>query len=73
MKVAIDTDRCRGHGICWGRCPEVFNLTDYGYAVVLVDEVPVELEGAVTDAVRHCPERAIAAEEVRGGSAPPPG
>lgn len=59
MRVEVDADRCRGHGVCWGLCPEVFELTDDGYAVVLVDEVPAEHEAVVLDAVRQCPERAI--------------
>jgi ferredoxin len=59
VKVAVDVDRCKGHGICWSLCPEVFDLTDDGYAEVLVDEVPAEHEAAVEQAVRQCPERAI--------------
>ena len=59
MKVAVDDDRCRGHGVCWSLCPSVFDLTDEGFAVVLVDEVPAEHEEAVRQAVDHCPERAI--------------
>jgi ferredoxin len=61
VKVEVDTDRCRGHGVCMSLCPQVFDLTDDGYATVLVDEVPAELEAVVADAVRHCPERAITA------------
>ncbi len=63
MKVEIDTDRCRGHGVCWSLCPQVFDLLDDGYATVLVDEVPAEHEAAVRDAVQHCPERAISAHD----------
>ena len=59
MKVEIDDDRCRGHGVCWSLCPQVFDLTDDGYAVVLVAEVPAEHERVVEDAVSHCPEHAI--------------
>jgi len=33
MKVKVDDDRCRGHGICWSLCPEVFTLTDDGPAI----------------------------------------
>lgn len=44
MKAVVDTDRCRGHGICWSICPEVFDLTDDGYAEVLTPEVPAEYE-----------------------------
>ena len=59
MNVAVDDDRCRGHGVCTTYCPEVFTLTDDGYAVVEVTEVPAEFEEAVQAAVRSCPERAI--------------
>ncbi len=59
MRVNVDSDRCRGHGVCWSLCPQVFELTDDGYSVVLVDDVPVELEDAVRAAVLQCPERAI--------------
>jgi ferredoxin len=63
MKVSIDDDQCKGHGVCWGLCPQVFDLLDDGYAVVLVDEVPPELEDVVGDAVRRCPEHAISITE----------
>jgi ferredoxin len=59
MKVAVDADRCRGHGICGSLCPEVFELTDDGYTVVTVPEVPAEHEDAVRTAAASCPERAI--------------
>lgn len=61
MKVTVDADRCRGHAVCWGLCPEVFTLTDDGYAVVREPEVPAEFEDAVRAAVRQCPEHAITA------------
>lgn len=59
MRAAVDEDRCRGHGVCWTLCPEVFDLTDDGYAEVLLPEVPAEHESAVRTAVNSCPERAI--------------
>ena len=59
MLVVLDDDRCRGHGVCCALCPEVFELTDWGYAAVLVDEVPAELETVVRAAANSCPERAI--------------
>ena len=30
MKVAVDEERCAGHGVCMGLCPEVFDLGDEG-------------------------------------------
>lgn len=59
MKVTVDEDRCRGHGVCWTICPEVFELSDDGYAVVEPSDVPVEYEAAVRTAVTTCPEHAI--------------
>jgi ferredoxin len=61
MKVVVDADACQGHGVCCSLCPEVFALTDDGYAVVLVTEVPPEHEEAARAAVNQCPVRAITA------------
>ncbi|ABW13326.1 ferredoxin [Frankia sp. Mgl5] len=61
MKVTVDADGCCGHSTCCTLCPEVFTLSDDGYAVVEVDEVPAEFEKAVREAVANCPERAITA------------
>jgi ferredoxin len=59
MKVRVDTQVCAGFGVCLGICPEVFELHDDGYAVVLVSDVPPELEDAVRQAFSQCPARAI--------------
>ena len=59
MKVHVNTQVCAGFGVCLGLCPDVFELHDDGYAIVLVDEVPREHEDAVREAVNHCPARAI--------------
>lgn len=59
MKVRIDNDLCAGFGICVGIAPEVFELHEDGYATVLVDEVPAELEDLVRRAASQCPAQAI--------------
>jgi ferredoxin len=59
VKATVDDDRCRGHGICWSLCPEVFDLTGDGYAEVLLPEIPPRFEKAVADARDNCPEHAI--------------
>ncbi|GJO42807.1 ferredoxin [Mycobacterium marinum] len=59
MKVRVDDQRCRGHGMCLTLCPEVFSLTDDGYAVAIASDVPMELEEAVREAIQCCPEQAI--------------
>lgn len=59
MKVTVDDDRCRGHGVCCAICPEVFSLGDEGYAMVQNPEVPEEFEATVREAASNCPERAV--------------
>ena len=63
MKVHVDANVCAGFGVCLGLCPEVFELHDDGYAIVRVSEVPLELQGAVREAVSQCPSRAISLSE----------
>ncbi len=58
MKVEVDADRCRGHGICLTVCPEVFTLNDDGYAEA--DASAAEgRENEVRAAEQACPERAV--------------
>jgi ferredoxin len=45
--------------MCLTLCPEVFDLTDDGWAVAHPDEVPAGLESAAREAIDNCPERAI--------------
>jgi ferredoxin len=59
MKVWVDADRCRGHGMCLTLCPEVFSLNDDGYAVADPEEVPAGLEQSAQEAIECCPEQAI--------------
>lgn len=61
MNVTVDDDRCKGHGVCCSICPDVFTLTDDGYAEVSTPDVPSAFENAVQDAISNCPERAITA------------
>jgi ferredoxin len=59
MKVTVDEDRCRGHGMCLTLCPEVFHMHDDGYSVAAPAQVPAGLEAAAQDAIENCPEQAI--------------
>ena len=60
MKVWVDDQRCRGHGVCVTLCPDVFDLTDDGYAESIDSDVPTEFEEATQEAIQSCPEQAIA-------------
>lgn len=45
--------------MCLTLCPEVFDLSDDGWAVAAPGEVPAEHEAAVQEAIQCCPENAI--------------
>lgn len=59
MKVWVDDQRCRGHGVCVTLCSDVFNLTDDGYAEAIPTDVPTQLEADTREAIDCCPEQAI--------------
>lgn len=60
MKVRVKPDVCVGHAMCVLACAEIFELSDEdGHAFVRSEDVPPELEDAVDQAVRGCPEGAI--------------
>ena len=59
MRVTVDEDRCRGHGMCLTLCPDVFHMTDDGYSVAAPSQVPAGLEVAAHAAIENCPEQAI--------------
>lgn len=63
MKVRVNPDICAGFGICMGIAPEVFELHEDGYAVVLVSEVKPEDEDTMRRAADQCPARAITVTE----------
>ena len=64
MRIAYDRDRCQGHNRCYALAPELFDVDDEGYAVLLVTgEVPAELEGKARLCADNCPEFAIEVAE----------
>ncbi len=67
MKDRVDPELCAGFGICTGITPEVFELHDDGYAVVLVSEVKPEDEDAIRRAVSQCPAQAIFLSDDKAG------
>jgi ferredoxin len=62
VRVTV-TDRCAGHGRCYGNAPEVFEYDDAGYSRVKFDgKVPEGQEEAARAAAAGCPESAILIE-----------
>ncbi|MCB0926319.1 MAG: ferredoxin [Mycolicibacterium insubricum] len=62
MIAVVNDGLCRGHGVCVGLCPEVFTLTEWGYAEAIDTPVPPEHAERVAEAIAACPEHAISAE-----------
>lgn len=60
MRVVIDAEKCQGHNRCYALAPELFDVDDYGMALVIGDgTVTPDLEGKASLAVANCPEMAI--------------
>ena len=64
MRVTVDGEKCQGHNRCYALAPELFDVDDFGQAVVIGDgTVTPELEEKARLAVANCPEYAIEIEE----------
>jgi ferredoxin len=60
VKVRVDLERCQGHTLCAMIAPKVFQLDEVdGHSLVEDENVPVDQEENVREAVQSCPERAI--------------
>jgi ferredoxin len=60
MRVSVDAQKCQGHNRCYALAPELFDVDDYGQAVVIGDgSVTPDQAGAARLAVANCPEFAI--------------
>ncbi len=60
MRIEFDRSACQGHNRCYLLAPELFDVDDEGYAVLLVaGDVPEELRDKAQLAVDNCPEYAI--------------
>jgi ferredoxin len=60
MQVHVNAELCQGHNRCYALAPELFDVDDYGSAVVIGDgTVPPDLVEKARLAVANCPEYAI--------------
>lgn len=67
-EVVVDVERCGGHGVCVQLVPQLFDLSDDGYAVTLVGDVPAELLDGAGAAATQCPTHAISLTDRPGSS-----
>jgi ferredoxin len=60
MKATVDLNVCTGHARCQVKCPEVYGTDDVlGKCVILLSDIPKELEAGAVLGAKSCPERAI--------------
>ncbi|MFT4124813.1 MAG: ferredoxin [Gordonia sp. (in: high G+C Gram-positive bacteria)] len=63
MRIKADFDLCESNGICVGMAPDVFDLDDDDYLVILADGVPSERAEELRQVVASCPKSALSLEE----------
>lgn len=64
MKVSVDANKCVSSGQCVRHATAVFDQRDEdGVVVLLNDNPPADLAGAVRSAAADCPAQAIHIEE----------
>lgn len=63
MRIVLDSEKCQGHGRCYGLAPSLFDTDEEGYAVLKVTgEVPDDQLDDAHVAADNCPEYAITVE-----------
>ena len=63
MKVKVKSDECIGCAACTAVCPNVFEMSDEGFATAKVAEVAEGDKAAVEEAKDGCPVSAIEVNE----------
>jgi ferredoxin len=64
MRVIVDSEKCQGHNRCYALAPELFDVDDFGQALVIGDGIVApNLEDKARLAVANCPEYAISIVE----------
>jgi ferredoxin len=66
MRVVVDTQLCKGHGVCMEEAPEVFQVTRQGQLTVLQARPQEALRTKVEAAVQYCPTGALSMQEDGG-------
>lgn len=60
MQIHLDAEKCQGHNRCYALAPELFDVDDYGQAVLIADgEIDPDLVDKARLAAANCPEYAI--------------
>jgi ferredoxin len=63
MKIKADFELCESNGVCVGMAPDVFDLDDDDYLVILKCEVPSDRREEMRQVVSSCPKSALQTED----------
>ncbi|MFW0788571.1 ferredoxin [Gordonia sp. CPCC 205333] len=63
MRIKADFDLCESNAICVGMAPDVFDLDDDDYLVILQEDVPAERVEELRQVVASCPKSALSLDE----------
>ncbi len=63
MRIKADFDLCESNAICVGMAPDVFDLDDNDYLVILQEEIPADRVEELRQVVASCPKSALSLEE----------
>ncbi len=58
-QLSLDPTACDGHALCADLLPELIELDEWGYPILLADEVPAGLDAHARRAVQACPTLAL--------------
>ncbi|MDR2984072.1 MAG: ferredoxin, partial [Nocardiopsaceae bacterium] len=72
QQLTVDWTRCDAHGLCAHIVPELVQLDQDGFPVVLEMHVPRWLDKEARQAVEMCPALALRLTEAKPGNAPAP-
>jgi ferredoxin len=67
-RLRLDPIACEGHGLCAELFPEAIELDDWGYPILLQEDVPDEWAGHARRAVAACPVLALQLQRRRKAS-----
>jgi ferredoxin len=59
MRIVVDFGLCKGHAVCMGEAPAVFQVSRSGELTVLLENPPEEMRDKVEAAVKYCPTGAL--------------
>ena len=71
LKVKVVHDLCIACGICEGDLPEVFHLSDEGFAELVMEPVEADYHDRLKQVMEDCPTGAISIDEANAPASTP--